>query len=258
MPSVAVLGPPIATIPAATNATYSARLLIRQCDTDSANLLPILKNWYAARIHGRWHGVVDIRFACRDSETRARTRRLLLQERRWRLNSLQDCSRDSYSRCRKSAALPVFITPGGKCTPLINRTVREDSGAWSLLKNAPVRAKRHGEFIRGDGGAKVSRQRCRERPAVHTPPECAQVGQPQRSPSCWTAPPWLRLAPAFERQLASGFPWPAGVPVEEYSSRPLPPLVPPPLQAAKFNTQRDRKAQANEKALANAGPDHAS
>ena len=32
------------------------------------------------------------------------------------------------------------MTPGGKWTPLMKRTVRDESGAWSLLKNAPVRA----------------------------------------------------------------------------------------------------------------------
>src|SRR5580704_4941867 len=55
----------------------------------------------------------------------------------------------------------------------------------------------------------------RERRAVYKPPECAQDGQPQRSPSCWTAPPWPPPAPAFARRLASGSPWPAEVPVEE-------------------------------------------
>ena len=32
-------------------------------------------------------------------------------------------------------------TPGGKWMPLIKRTVREESGASLLLKNAPVRAR---------------------------------------------------------------------------------------------------------------------
>ena len=34
----------------------------------------------------------------------------------------------------------AFNTPGGKCVPLMNRTVRELNGAWSLEKNAAVRA----------------------------------------------------------------------------------------------------------------------
>src|SRR5579864_1239635 len=39
------------------------------------------------------------------------------------------------------SALGAPPTPGGKCMPLMNRTVREDKGAWSLLKKAAVRAK---------------------------------------------------------------------------------------------------------------------
>ena len=39
-----------------------------------------------------------------------------------------------------SAALGTFETPGGKWMPLMNRTVREERGAWSLLKYAVVRA----------------------------------------------------------------------------------------------------------------------
>src|ERR1700688_1998344 len=31
--------------------------------------------------------------------------------------------------------------PGGKWMPEMKRTVRDESGAWSLLKNAPVRAR---------------------------------------------------------------------------------------------------------------------
>ncbi len=40
-----------------------------------------------------------------------------------------------------SAAGGLLRTPGGKWMPLMNRTVRDDSGAWSLEKNAPVRAR---------------------------------------------------------------------------------------------------------------------
>src|SRR5258708_15487889 len=39
-----------------------------------------------------------------------------------------------------SAATPALMTPGGKCTPLMKRMVREESGAWLLLKKAAVRA----------------------------------------------------------------------------------------------------------------------
>ncbi len=39
-----------------------------------------------------------------------------------------------------SAAFGVFCTPGGKWMPLMNRTVRDDSGAWSLANIAPARA----------------------------------------------------------------------------------------------------------------------
>src|SRR4029079_3129795 len=38
-----------------------------------------------------------------------------------------------------SAALGVFLIPGGKCVPLMKRTVRDDSGAWSFENIAPVR-----------------------------------------------------------------------------------------------------------------------
>src|SRR5450432_3238364 len=38
------------------------------------------------------------------------------------------------------SAFCVSETPGGKCTPLMNRTVLLVKGAWLLLKNAPVRA----------------------------------------------------------------------------------------------------------------------
>ena len=36
--------------------------------------------------------------------------------------------------------LGALITPGGKCTPLRKRTVRDDNGAMLWLKNAAVRA----------------------------------------------------------------------------------------------------------------------
>src|ERR1051325_4638111 len=39
-----------------------------------------------------------------------------------------------------NAALLALTMPGGKCTPLMKRTVREESGAWLWLKNAAVRA----------------------------------------------------------------------------------------------------------------------
>ena len=39
-----------------------------------------------------------------------------------------------------SAAVGALITPGGKCTPLMKRTVRDESGAMLWLKNAAVRA----------------------------------------------------------------------------------------------------------------------
>src|SRR5216684_8364912 len=39
-----------------------------------------------------------------------------------------------------SAAGGAFVTPAGKCTPLMKRTVREESGAMLWLKNAAVRA----------------------------------------------------------------------------------------------------------------------
>ena len=38
------------------------------------------------------------------------------------------------------AAFGVFGIPAGKWIPEIYRTVREERGAWSLLKKAPVRA----------------------------------------------------------------------------------------------------------------------
>src|SRR5438034_789125 len=38
------------------------------------------------------------------------------------------------------AAFGLFVIPGGKWTPLMKRTVRDDRGAWSLLKNDAVRA----------------------------------------------------------------------------------------------------------------------
>ncbi len=40
-----------------------------------------------------------------------------------------------------SGALPVYMIPGGKWMPLMKRTVREESGAWSLLKKLAVRAR---------------------------------------------------------------------------------------------------------------------
>src|SRR5216684_390955 len=39
-----------------------------------------------------------------------------------------------------SAATGAFVTPAGKCTPLMKRTVRDESGAMLWLKNAAVRA----------------------------------------------------------------------------------------------------------------------
>ena len=40
-----------------------------------------------------------------------------------------------------SGAFGASATPGGKCTPLMKRTVREESGAMLLLKKAAVRAR---------------------------------------------------------------------------------------------------------------------
>src|SRR3954454_23930342 len=39
-----------------------------------------------------------------------------------------------------NAAGGALVTPAGKCTPLMERTVRDDSGAMLWLKNAAVRA----------------------------------------------------------------------------------------------------------------------
>src|SRR5947207_619857 len=48
-----------------------------------------------------------------------------------------------------SAATDAFFTPGGKCTPLMKRTVRDDSGAWLLLKRAAASCSlAHGDFRR--------------------------------------------------------------------------------------------------------------
>ncbi len=49
------------------------------------------------------------------------------------------------------------MTPGGKWTPLMKRTVRDESGAWSLLKNAPVRASETASSSAGTIVAEIAR-----------------------------------------------------------------------------------------------------